>query len=80
MIDDQPAYCLDVQLESDATAALVWRGDAARLPPGTRRLGIAVFPSVAASLDALQARDMPPPRRPGFGDRIRQRFGFKPAR
>jgi len=78
VIDDVPRYCLDVQLESRATPCLVWRGDEWVLPPGTKRLGIEVFPSVDECLDFMTSRDARRARTPGLAERIRHHLGLGP--
>lgn len=76
VVDDRADNCLDIVLESKAGALLVWRGDMAAVPGSTRRLGIAVVPTVAGVLDALIAAE-----KAAGGtllDRLRGMFGLKP--
>ena len=47
VVDDRPENCLDVVLESQAGAILVWRGQRESVPASARRMGIAVVPTVA---------------------------------
>ncbi|HUF47564.1 MAG TPA: hypothetical protein VMM93_07075 [Vicinamibacterales bacterium] len=80
VVDDRPDNCLDVALESKAGAILVWRGTQQSVPTSSRRLGIAVVPSVNECLDALVAAE-----EAGTADsllaRLRRVFGLrtKPA-
>lgn len=53
VVDDRPDNCLDVVLESKASAVLVWRGPQAAVPASAKRLGIAVVPTIAFCLDTL---------------------------
>jgi hypothetical protein len=77
VVDDRADNCLDIVLESKAGAVLVWRGSFDAVPPATRRLGIAVVPTVGAALDALvQAEEAA-----GGGtflDRLRRLVGLRP--
>jgi hypothetical protein len=76
IVDDVARYCLGVKLESDAMPCLVWRRDESNLPPGARRLGIEVFPSMRARLDYLISHNVPATQRPGLAARVRHRLGF----
>lgn len=76
VVDDRPANCLDVALESRAGAVLVWRGPETSVPASARRLGIAVAPTVAACLDVLiEAEDAGAPE--SLLDRLRRLFGLR---
>ena len=79
VIDDRPENCLDVVLESQAGAMLVWRGAANNVPGSARRMGIAVVPTVAASLDAILEIERPT-ERGGALDRLRRLFGLRTSR
>jgi hypothetical protein len=79
IVDDRPENCLDVVLESQAGAMLVWRGNRASVPASARRMGIAVVPSVAACLDAIIQIEQPEDRR-GVLDRLRRLFGLRTSR
>ena len=76
VIDDRPDNCLDIVLESKAGALLVWRGAAERVPVSAKRLGIAVVPTVAATIDALVRAER---ANDGTGvlERLRRLFGLK---
>jgi hypothetical protein len=79
VVDDRPENCLDVVLDSQAGAVLVWRGRRESVPASARRMGIAVAPTVAACLDALVQIE----RSQEGGsllDRLRWLFGLKTAR
>jgi hypothetical protein len=53
VVDDRPENCLDVVVDSKARAILIWRDDAASVPTAARRLGIQVFETVDACVNAL---------------------------
>jgi hypothetical protein len=57
VIDDRPENCLDVAVESNAKAILVWPGDQSGLPPGITRQGVTIVPTIGAALDELVALD-----------------------
>ena len=40
VVDDRPENCLDVAIDSNARAILVWRGDEEKVPGSARQLGI----------------------------------------
>jgi hypothetical protein len=70
VIDDRPETCLDVAADSKAEPILVWRGDAAAIPPGVVGLGVTAVPTFRAALDRLE--DLADAaRRPGFVNRIK---------
>jgi hypothetical protein len=69
VIDDRPATCLDVAADSKAEPILVWRADAAAIPPGVTGLGVTAVPSFHAALDRLEEMATTA-RRPGFVERI----------
>jgi hypothetical protein len=77
VVDDRADNCLDIVLESKASALLLWRGDMAAVPVSAKRLGIAVVPTVGRVLDALVEAE----RAADGGsllDRVRRLFGLKP--
>jgi hypothetical protein len=54
VIDDRPENTLDVLAASSARPVLIWRGEeASPVPENARRMGIQVFKSMTACLDAL---------------------------
>ena len=53
VVDDRPENCLDVALDSKATAVLVWRSDDRKVPLGLKRLAVRVVPSIAEALHVL---------------------------
>ena len=57
VVDDNPENCLDIAMESDARAILVWRGVAEVVPASARRLGIGSVSSVAECLSVLDEAD-----------------------
>jgi hypothetical protein len=81
VIDDRPENCLDVVLESQARAILVWRGTAATIPASARRLGIGVVPSVTACFELLVEAQRTTDTPIDFMQRLRRLLGLqtKPA-
>jgi hypothetical protein len=81
VVDDRPENCLDVVLESQARAILVWRGTAATIPASARRLGIGVVPSVTACFELLVEAQRTTDTPIDFMQRLRRLLGLqtKPA-
>jgi len=77
VIDDRPENCLDVVLESQARAILVWRGTVASIPASAKRLGIGVVPSVAACLDLLVEAQRSADTPLDFMQRLRKLLGLQ---
>ena len=77
VIDDRANNCLDVVLESEAGAVLVWRGDQAEIPASARRLGIAVAPSVSVCLDTLIEAEASVAGGGTLLERLRRLFGLR---
>jgi hypothetical protein len=72
VVDDRPENCLDVALDSKATAILVWPTDDAKVPLGLDRLAVRVVPSIAEALQVLVKIDTP--RQPGVARTLRRLF------
>ena len=79
VIDDRPENCLDVVLESQAGAILVWRGHRESVPGSAKRMGIAVVHSVSDALDAIVKIEQPD-EPTGLLDRLRTLFGLRTSR
>ena len=79
VIDDRPENCLDVVLESQAGAILVWRGHRESVPGSAKRMGIAVVHSVTEALDAIVKIEQPD-EPTGLLDRLRTLFGLRTSR
>src|SRR5579864_5651047 len=77
VIDDRPENCVDVVVDSEAQAILIWREDESRLPAAAQRLGITVVPSMHDCLDVLIRLDSAAPPEPGVMARVRRLFGVK---
>jgi hypothetical protein len=78
VVDDRPENCLDVVLDSQARAILVWRDDLKQLPTATNRVGIGVVRTVAECLDILAEVDpLPAQEEPGVIDRMKRLLGLK---
>jgi hypothetical protein len=76
VVDDRPENCLDVAVDSQARAILVWRTD--QPPPAAApRLGIGVVTSFAECLDVLMQVDTPPSEKPKVMDRVMRLLGLK---
>lgn len=78
VVDDRPDNCLDIVLGSKAGALLVWRPTTRPAPAASKRLGIAVVPTVAGALDALIEAERATDADGGVVDRLRRLFGLKP--
>jgi len=77
VIDDRPENCLDVVVDSQARAILVWRDEEKKLPEAARRLGIGVVNSVAQCLDILTEVDAAAEPKPGVISRVMRLLGLK---
>ena len=75
VVDDRTDNCLDVVLESKAGAVLIWRGPQESVPISSRRLGIAVAPTVADCLNTLIEADKE--QDGSLLDRLRTLFGLR---
>ncbi len=53
VVDDRPENCLDVAVDSKAKPILIWPGDAKRVPPGAKRLGVHIVTSISEALDVV---------------------------
>jgi hypothetical protein len=76
VIDDRPENCVDVVMDSQARAVLVWRGNRDEIPGAARCEGIDVVGSFEEGLAILGRLD------PGAGlvSRMMGRLGFKSRR
>jgi hypothetical protein len=79
LVDDRPENCLDVAIDSNARAILVWRGDENKVPGSARQLGIGAVSSMDECLDILEslndnAEDM------GVVERLKRLLGLKKPR
>jgi hypothetical protein len=77
VIDDRPENCLDVVVDSQARAILVWRDEVKKLPEAARRLGIGVVNSVGQCLDILTQVDVAAEPKPGVISRVIRLLGLK---
>jgi hypothetical protein len=77
VVDDRPENCLDVVVDSNARAILVFRHPTNQLPAAARRLGIGVVPTVSACLDLLVRADAEGDDEPSVVDRVRRMLGLK---
>lgn len=78
VVDDRPENCLDVVVESNARALLVWREDEQLLPASVERLGIRVVKSIDEGLDILTEIDQPSLARQGVVDRVKNLIRRRP--
>ena len=72
VVDDRPENCLDVAVDSKATAILIWRGDQQKAPLGVDRLAVRVMPSISDALQLLIKIDGQ--RQPGMARTLRRLF------
>ena len=77
VVDDRAENCLDVVVDSQAKAMLVWRDDEKNLPTAARRLGIGIVKSVNECLDILTKVDAPASDQSGLMSRVRRALGMK---
>jgi hypothetical protein len=78
VIDDRPENCLDVVVDSQARAILVWREDEKHVPVAAKRLGIGIVTSVDECLKILTQVDGPPVSdKAGLIDRVMRLLGLK---
>ena len=76
VVDDRPENCLDVAVECQARAILIWRDGAGQLPAAAQRLGIGVVKTVAECLDILTQLDSSR-EQPGMLSRVKRLLGLK---
>ena len=76
VVDDRPENCLDIVVDSQARAVLVWREGEKQLPIAARRLGIGVVKSVDECLDILAQIDATPAEKPRVVGRVMQLLGL----
>jgi len=77
VVDDRPENCLDVAVDSQAKAILVWREDPKTLPAAAQRLGIGIVASVGECLDVLVDADGPAPDGASLLSRFKRLLGVK---
>ncbi len=78
-VDDRPENCLDIAIDSQARAILVWRGDEDKVPSSARQLGIGSVTSIHQCLDILE-RTEDEKNEPGTTvvSRLKSLLGLKP--
>lgn len=79
VVDDRPENCLDVAIDSNARAILVWRGDEDKVPGSARQLGIGAVSSIAECIDILETVD-DKNAEGGVVDRLKRLLGLKKPR
>jgi hypothetical protein len=72
VVDDRPENCLDVAIDSKATAILIWHGNQQKAPRGLDRLAIKVVPSISEALQLLIKIDGQ--RQPSMARTLRKLF------
>jgi hypothetical protein len=80
VVDHSADRCIDVVVESDARAMLVWRGHEQALPAEARRSEISIVKSVGDGLDLLNAIPYRDPAAPGLLARLKRMLGLREAR
>ena len=71
--------CIDVTVESEARAILVWRGDEQRVPAEARRPEIDIVKSFGACLDRLTAVPQRHRENASFMARVKRMLGLSEA-
>jgi len=77
-VDDRPENCLDIAIDSQARAILVWRGDEDKVPGSARQLGIGSVTSIHECLDILERLDDGGGESGTVVSRLKQLLGLKP--
>jgi FMN phosphatase YigB (HAD superfamily) len=77
-VDDRPENCLDIAIDSQARAILVWRGEEDKVPGSARQLGIGSVTSIAECLDILEDLDRASKESEGLVGRFKRLLGLKP--
>lgn len=57
VVDDRPENCLDVALDSQARALLIWPGDKAQVPAGLTSMGVRPVASASEALTVIERLD-----------------------
>jgi hypothetical protein len=76
LVDDRPENCLDIAIDSNARAILVWRGGEDTVPGSARQLGIGSVTSIAECLGILESIDRAD-KDVSLVDRFKQLLGLK---
>ena len=81
-VDDRPENCLDIAIDSQARAILVWRGDEGKVPGSARQLGIGSVSSINECIDLLERLDDGTEESGSVVSRLKSLLGLKskPAR
>ncbi len=77
-VDDRPENCLDIAIDSQARAILVWRGEEGKVPASARQLGIGSVNSIAECLDLLERLDRSDQASEGLIARFKRLLGLQP--
>lgn len=77
-VDDRPENCLDIAIDSQARAILVWRGEENKVPGSARQLGIGSVGSIRDCLDILESLDQERREGPSMVSRLKQLLGLRP--
>lgn len=75
-IDDRPENCLDISIDSQTRAVLVWREPEDKVPTSARQLGIGSVSSIAACLDLLEELDRPGGQNDGLIAKFKRLLGI----
>jgi hypothetical protein len=76
VVDDNPENCLDIAMESEAKAILVWRGATDAVPASVRRLGIGAVSTMGECLQVIEKADGERRRSGGFLGAFKRLFGL----
>ena len=81
-IDDRPENCLDISIDSQTRAVLLWREAEDKVPASARQLGIGSVASIAECLDLLVELQHPSTQSEGLVTKFKRLLGLgaKPKR
>lgn len=77
-VDDRPENCLDISIDSQTRAILVWRDAEDKVPGSARQLGIGSVATVAEVLDILVSLSRKDDAGEGLVGRFKRLLGLKP--
>lgn len=77
-VDDRPENCLDISIDSQTRAILLWREGEDKVPGSARQLGIGAVATIAEVLDILVSLSRKDSDGEGLVGRFKRLLGLKP--